>query len=1004
MRNKNTFITLLVIFAAICVYHLTLTVMQFRSSGKLEAARKAAVVADSKPDSLRTAADSTAIKAYTELLNDRDFQDNYDWTVKNSFNLGLDLQGGMFVTLEVGVDAIVRQLAGTAADTTFERAMKIADAKQNAGDQRSYITLFDEAMLQVAPNGKLGAYFASPDRQISFDTPREKVLEMLQKEADDAVDRTFNIIRTRVDQFGVVAPNLQKQSGTGRILLELPGVKDPDRVRKLLRSTAKLEFWETHKIGDAYKVLTDVNTKLKAIKGITTEADTTKKDSAGKTIVKKDSTAADTNIADTDTASMSQEEQANKFRRENPLFAVLQLPDPQSITENSPVVGYSAANDTAKVNGFLRMEEIKAVIPQDMKFSWTFKPLEGTENIFTLVALKANLEGGAALSGEAVSSARMNFDDRGRAIVEMGMNAEGADEWARVTAANVGNSVAILLDGYVYSFPVVQNEIKGGNSQISGNFTIEEAKDLANVLKAGQLPVPARIEGEDVVGPSLGEQNIGNGLMSFLAALLLTFVFMAWYYAKAGWYANLALVINMIFLLGMSAGFNIVLTMSGIGAIVLTIGMAVDANVLIYERIREELDHGKTLKAGIKAGFSNAFSSIVDANVTTFLTGAVLYIFGVGPIRGFAVSLMIGIVTTLICGLLVTRLIMDYFANKGGESMSFGSKFSLNLFKGMKLNFLHVKKRWYLISGTLVALSLVSIALFGFKLGVDFKGGRQFTYTFFQGTAPFKLENAAIERVRAELTTAFKGESPVIKTLASDNQLQITSSYLSEDRAATEQVEKLITETLKKVLPSASATRLSLADVGPTVAADIKNAAFYSVIGSLVMIFLYVLIRFRKWQYSLGSIVALFHDVIITMGVFSFLGFVGFQWFDVEMNQNLIAALLTIIGFSINDTVVVFDRLRENVNEHKGMELGKVYDLAIDQTLSRTIITSLTVFLTTLVLFIFGGDSIRGFVFAFMIGVIVGTYSSIFVASGIAYDMQVRNKKDSDDAAAPVAA
>jgi len=993
VRNKNTFIALLLVFTGICLYHLTLTVIQFQAGGKLEDARKAAVAADSKPDSLRTAADSSAIKEYNDLMSDKDFQDRYDWTVKNSFNLGLDLQGGMFVTLEVGVDNVVRQLAGSAADATFEKVMQDALKRQNAGEQKSFVQIFDESFQRIAPNVKLGTYFASSERGISFDTDRQKILDMLKLESESAIDRTYNIIRTRIDQFGVVSPNLQKQSGTGRILLELPGVKDPDRVRKLLRSTAKLEFWETHTIGDAYKVLTQVNDRLKVIKGITVEADTTKKDSANNDVAVEDSTAADT-------AAMGDEEKRAKLRRENPLFAVLQTPDPKSITESSPVVGYASANDTAKINAFFRYDDVKRVVPDDMKFAWTFKALEGADNVFTLVALKSNLEGKPALEGDAISSARMNFDQTGRSIVEMGMNAEGSEEWARITGENVGKSVAIVLDGYVYSFPTVQGRISGGNSQISGNFTIEEAKDMANILKAGQLPVPARIQGEDVVGPTLGAENITSGIWSFFAALLVTMIFMVFYYAKAGWTANLALLANMVFLLGMSAGFNIVLTLPGIAAMVLTIGMAVDANVLIFERIREELADGKTMKAGIKAGFANAFSSIMDGNITTFLTGVVLYVFGVGPIRGFAVSLMIGIITTLVAALLISRFVLEWYANRGGDAVTFGTPLTMKLFKNIKLNAIANKKKFYMISGSIMIVGLISIATIGFKTGVDFDGGRQLTIALSKGGIKHDITNAEIETIRKDLGAALGNTSPVIKTLANDNQLLITTSYKAADRDATDEVLATVNKVVPASTSGAKVEVLSLIDVGPSVASDITRAAYLSVIFSLLIIFVYVLVRFRKWQYSFGAVVALFHDVMVMLTTFSLLSIFDAFPINMEIDQNIIAALLTIVGFSINDTVVIFDRIREHVAEHGNKRLRSLIDLSIDQTLSRTIITSLTVFLTVIVLLFFGGEVIRGFMFAMLVGMISGTYSTIYIASPIALDLIEREERNKGNEAA----
>ncbi|MCL4137432.1 UNVERIFIED_CONTAM: hypothetical protein GTU68_064373 [Idotea baltica] len=577
----------------------------------------------------------------------------------------------------------------------------------------------------------------------------------------------------------------------------------------------------------------------------------------------------------------------------------------------------------------------------------------------------------------------------------MRMNAEGTKEWGRITQANVGKHVAVLLDNFVYSYPVVNEAITGGSSQISGDFEIDEAKDLANVLKAGQLPVPARIEGEETVGPTLGEDNINSGISAFIAAFILTLIFMALYYAKSGFVANVALFANLIFILGCSAAFTIVLTLPGIAAVVLTVGMAVDANVLIFERIREELKKDKTLKASIKAGFSNAFSSVMDANITTFLTGVVLFAFGVGPIKGFAVSLMIGIITSLISALVITRLILDYYADKGKDSMNFGFDWSIALFDKLKLNMIARKKTFYMVSMVLIGLSFASFAINQFKTGVDFKGGRQFVVEFKDASGnDADLTSAEVESVRNSLTSAFDNDAPVIKTLSSNNQLMITTSYLVTDREATTKVTDLMTKNLKENLKYVPEV-ISTSDVGPTVANDIQTAALKSVIFSLLIIFFYILVRFRKWQYSAGAIAAVFHDVVIVLGIFSFLSIFDLP-FSVEINQALIAAILTIIGYSINDTVVVFDRIRENIGEMKASKLSNIYNISIDQTISRTLITSVTTFMTAFILFMFGGDVIKGFVFAIMIGIIVGTYSSIFVASPISLDLINRTEKEEE--------
>ncbi|MCB0851486.1 MAG: protein translocase subunit SecD, partial [Bacteroidetes bacterium] len=760
-------------------------------------------------------------------------------------------------------------------------------------------------------------------------TSDAEVQEKLNKEAEGAVDLAFNVIRTRIDQFGVVSPNLQKQQSTGRILLELPGVKEPERVRELIRSTAKLEFYATHPWSDAYPVLLEINEKLRRDGGLvdstdTDEAGATVTDEAG--IASTDSTAADSasgdststfsttetdsadNVAFDQLSPQEQEKRRAEFKRENPLFALLNPADFNAFSQAgsaTPMVGAALSQDTAEVNRILKKEDIRGLIPEDMRFVWGFKPVSEESDYFQMIAIRVNDEGEPDLDGEAVSLARQDFDpSSGKSVVTLRMTPDGAKEWGRITEANVGRHVAILLDNYVYSYPVVNEAIKGGSSTISGDFTIDEAKDLANVLKAGQLPVPAEIEGEETVGPTLGAENIQSGMFSFIAAFVITLIFMAVYYNKAGWVANLALVANLVFILGCSAAFTIVLTLPGIAAVVLTVGMAVDANVLIFERIREELGREKTLKASIKSGFSNAFSSVMDANITTFLTGVVLYAFGVGPIRGFAVSLMIGIITSLISALVITRLILDYYGSKGGSSLNFGFNWSMNIFNNIKLNMVGRRKTFYTASAVVVLLSLVSFVTIGFKTGVDFKGGRQFVVEFTQADgSPASLSGDEIETIRQDLNTAFENSEPVIKTLSTNNQIMITSSYLVGDREATTKVGSIMMDALKQSFGDYKAEILSTSDVGPTVANDIRQAAYFSVIFSMLIIFFYILVRFRKWQYSLGALVAVFHDVTIVLGVFSVLSIMDLP-FNVEISQTLIAALLTIIGYSINDTVV----------------------------------------------------------------------------------------------------
>jgi len=1002
MKNKNTVIALLLIFVGICAYNLYWTYQQYNIEGQIAPYREA-VNALSKDTASWADEEYKIIREYDSIRTT--MSDERTKAAQNSFTLGLDLQGGMYVTMQVKIEDIIRTLAGDLQDSTFTNSLACARERRQQ-EATAYVPLFIECYKAANPNGQLGVLFADPDQEIDFDTPDDKVQEFLEEKARDAMDRTFQIIRTRIDQFGVVSPNLQ-QLDNNRILLELPGVKDEDRIKRLLKQTAKMEFYTTHTVDRSYPVLFEINNYLRKEAGLedTTATASTETSADGDTTV-QDTSLANTDTAQTDTArafaDMSEEEQEAeraKFRKENPLFGLFaqtfdyQSMIAQGVTE--PLVARAFEQDIPSINRYLAMEEVQNLIPPDMRFVWSYKPINdetgASTNLYDLITIKTNDDGSPAMGGDAVASARQDFDGRnGQPVVTMSMTSEGSKDWGQITESNVGKFVSVLLDNKVYSYPRVNGAIRSGSTEISGGFTIDEAKDLANVLEAGQLPVSIILEGSQTVGPYLGEQNIKNGLSSLYYAGIIILIFMAIYYAKAGLVANVALIANAIFILGLSAAMTIVFTLPGLAALVLTIGMAVDANVLIFERIREEQARDKTLKASIKAGFANAFSSVMDANITTLLTGVVLVTFGVGPIRGFAVTLIIGIITSLISALIITRLILDYFGDKGSNAINFGFPFTTGLFDKLKLNMVGRRKLFYGISITVVVVSLVLMGTQGFKTGVDFQGGRQYTLEFIEGAGtgdnatPRNLTAAEVNDLRGILTESFESVIPQIKTLEADNQILVTTSYLVEDREADSLVKSIMLAGIGSNYGNVNI--LSSTDVGPTVANDIRDAAYRSVVFSLIIIFLYILMRFRKWQYSLGAVAAVFHDVVIVLGVFSFLSMFDIS-LNVEIDQALIAALLTIIGYSINDTVVVFDRIRENLGEMKSSKLETVYNTSIDQTISRTLITSVTTFLTVLILYIFGGDVIRGFTFAILIGIIVGTYSSIFVASPISLDM-----------------
>ncbi|MFK7972448.1 MAG: protein translocase subunit SecDF [Bacteroidia bacterium] len=1019
MKNKNTVIALLIVFSVICIYQLYWTYIQFDEDGKRQ--EYSTILSQSAKDSSKV--DSGDLEIAREYMDDADNKERYDKAIDRSFTLGLDLQGGMFVTMEVDLEDLMRQLAGSSRnDASFVAGLANA-SKAAQTDDRPFVDIFLDELYKVDADANIGAIFSNRSRNISNNTPRAEVEQLLRTESEDAIDRTFEIVRKRIDQFGVSSPNLQKQAGTGRLLLELPGVREPERVRKLLRNTARLDFWETYTVSEIYEngggILADIDTRLKGILGYadSTDTDTTaapavdpeladiaENDTSnldqigaadGETIDSTTTLDDQTNLTDADSTA-GEDLTFEERRRRNPLFALLGPPS-GNIQANSPVVGYARYTDTAAINEHFRRDEIQEMIPDRMRFVWSFKPLESNKDVFMLIALKPNSQDSSSLDGSVVTNATQDFDERGNPSVTLAMNTSGGAEWGRITEQNIQRAIAVTLDGAAYTWPNINEKIPGGRSSISGSFTIDEAKDLATVLKAGQLPVRTRIESEDQVGPTLGQENIDSGFIAFIMAIILTLIFMAIYYAKAGLVADVALVANIFFVLGCFASFTVVLTLPGIAALVLTVGMAVDANVLIFERVREEQAKGKTLKASIKSGFSNAFSSVMDANITTFLTGVVLYAFGVGPIRGFAVALMIGIVTSLISALIITRLILDYYANKGGSSIAFGSSSTTGLFDRLKLNMVGRRKKFYTLSAVLVGISILSMIVFGFKTGVDFKGGRQFVVAFSDTSGEAaNLSSSEVQDLRETLDDAFKNTDTQVKTMSSNNQLMITTSYLSEQTGNLEGTETSITEHVISLLEGGIKSKYpnyeskwiqSSSMVGPTLADDIRDAALYAIVFSLLIIFLYILIRFRKWQYSAGAIAALFHDVLIVLGVFSLLSMVDPSFFNVEINQAIIAALLTIIGYSINDTVVVFDRIRENIGEMKASSLEDVYNTSIDQTLSRTLITSVTTLITALILFFFGGEGIRGFTFGIVIGIMVGTYSSIFVASPISLDL-----------------
>ncbi|CAG0983004.1 Protein translocase subunit SecDF [Flavobacteriales bacterium] len=998
MQNRGAILTFTILLALACIYQLSFTWVA------------SSVEKDAKTFS---GGDLLLEERYLDSIGPEKvyplFGFTFDEVKKNELNLGLDLKGGMNVILEVSVEDVLKGLASDAKDEVFVKTLSEAK-KTKEKSQKDLVTLFGEAFTKSQPNGRLISLFYSVETKdkLTRDAANEEVLTFLREEANDAIDRCYQVLDIRTKQFGVAQPNIQKLEATDRIMVELPGVKNKERVRRLLQGTAKLEFWETYENAEIYPKLVDVNKKLASVlHGITEKdttavtdstkleesmantADSTLKDSANqeKSLLEQLASESDSSSAD------STQQSLEDFTKENPLFAylrpaVFQNEQQQYYPGEGPVIGFVAIKDTGKINQYFSMPQVKAVLPNNIRLLWAAKPYDTEKRFLQLVAIKVKgREGKAPLEGDAIVNASQQFGQfGGRPEVELKMSPSGANTWKLLTRENIGKSIAIVLDNRVYSFPTVQGEIAGGISQITGNFTIDEAQDLANILKSGKLPAPAHIVQEAVVGPSLGKESISSGLSSFLLALIIVLAYMIFYYNRAGIAANVALLANLFFIIGVLASTNIALTLPGIAGIVLTIGMSVDANVLIFERIREELTAGKSLRLAVTDGYKNAYSSIIDSNVTTLLTGMILWFFGTGPIEGFAKTLVIGIITSLFSAIFITRLIFTSRLDKG-KDLTFSTKLTQGLFKNVNIPFLARRKVFYAISSLIILAGVASIFTRGFSYGVDFSGGRTYIVRFSEPVSP--------EKVSASLRTYFVGEdgkpsSTEVKTFGSSNQVKITTSFLIDSEASEtdEMVETKLSEALNSI--ASNFEILESQKVGPTIADDIKTSAIWSIVLSLFVIFLYILFRFKKWQFGLAALIALFHDVLIMLSVFSILYSV--MPFSMEIDQAFIAAILTVVGYSINDTVVVFDRIREFLGAFKKREMNEVVNEAINSTLSRTINTSMTTFIVLLMIFIFGGDVIRGFIFALLIGIVVGTYSSICIATPIIMDLTNKKK------------
>lgn len=903
---------------------------------------------------------------------------------ERELNLGLDLQGGMNVTLEVSLAELVRGLANNNPDPKFNEAIvKASEKMQNS--QKDFVSLFAETYAEVAPESKLSAIFVNPSNRdrIKLTSSNEEVVSYLREEANQAIDRSFQILRARIDKFGVTQPNIQKLEGSGRILVELPGVDNPARVRKLLQGSAKLEFYETFDNPEAFKHISSANEVLKkaaALQLPATDSTSSNNDSTASALAGLGSGAKKDDKKDT---AKTAEKTYEEFAKENPLFALLQpyADDKGMLVAKGSACGTALVKDTAKINAMLNRPEVKMALPGNIKFAWEYKGIGENQQGVILHALKTSRDGSASLTGDKVTDARRDVSQTGAVEISMTMNAEGAKIWKNLTRNNIGHSVAIVLDDVVYSSPNVQGEIPNGRSSITGSYSNEEAGDLANILKSGKLPAPTRIVEEAVVGPSMGAEAISKGLWSMIIATIIILAFMVLYYGNSGYIADFAVLLNVFFIIGVLASLGAALTLPGIAGIVLTIGMAVDANVLINERVKEELRNARSLKNAVTDGYAHAASSIIDSNLTTLLAGFVLYAFGTGPVQGFAITLIIGIISSMFTAVLLTRVVTEWQLDKG-TIIKYVTSLSANTFSKVNFDFVGNRKKFYVFSGIIISFGLVSMFTKGFTLGVDFQGG--WTYVVQVD------KSVSSSEIREGLSKSL-GMAPEVKTFGSDNKFKVTTTYKIESQGenVAEEVVGKINEGFTGM--GVKAEILSSSKVGPTIANDIKIASFWAAIIALIGIGLYVLIRFKKWQYALGATIALGHDVLMMLSFYSI--FDGILPFTMEVDQAFIAAVLTIIGFSINDTVVVFDRIREYLGTHQH-ETNKesIINNSLNKTLSRTVITSLTVFLVALVLFLFGGEVIKGFTFALLVGIVFGTYSSIGIATPIVIDFDKKNK------------
>jgi len=1065
MQNKGVIQFFAIIFGLVCLFQLSFSFISYHYQSKADNYSTAPIVRQmatklAKGDPLRQEFTyDSIVKSRLEYFNDSMANVTVynillkQYTLKDvrerEINLGLDLKGGMNVTMDVSVPDIIRALSGNSQNPIFVKSLNLALEKEKSSTA-DFVDLFAQAFKETDPNAKLASIFNTVELKdrINYNSTNEDVIKIIRDETNAAIDRTFNILRTRIDRFGVTQPNIQKLQTAGRILIELPGIKEPERVRKLLQGTAQLEFWETYQFPDLASDFNEADKRLVAILntgGDTLKADSLKKDTsilnkvtgkqpqlaekkeAGKKetkkeipakteSIKKDTTKKESNLLKQigkDTSSKNLEAKRSKSIEEsakkNPLFTYLNPPIFQNKEGKyeqgqTAMVGRALIKDTARVNYMMKL--VRNIFPRNVKFAWIVKPNEESKEVLQLVALKiTSRDGSPALGGDVITNARQDYDQNGQVEVSMSMNGEGARIWKRLTGDNIGKQIAIVLDGYVYSYPNVKGEIPNGSSSISGgNMTVEEAQDLANILKAGKLPAPARIVAEEEVGPSLGRESINAGFISFIIAFIGVLLYMSLYYNGAGHVADIALFANVFFLFGVLASIGAVLTLPGIAGMVLTLAMAVDSNVIIYERMREEIRAGKGLRLVVKDGFHHALSAIIDGHVTTILTGIVLYIFGSGSVQGFATTLVIGLLLSLFSSIFIARLCFEFMLDRN-MNITVGNKYTINAFQHTHIDFIGLRFKMYILSLCIIVPGILSIFIRGLEPGLDFTGGRSYIVRFDQ--------NVSTNKLRESLSKVL-GEPPEVKTFGPRNQVKITTKFMINDKS--QKSDSIVDARIFQGVSGSYLKPITFADyksndakkiigelshqrVDPTISYALIWQAVFAVFFALIIIFIYIAIRFKNWQFGLGGVVSLFHDTLVIITAFTLLH--GIMPFSMEVDQSFIAALLTIIGYSIMDTVIIFDRIREYTHLYPKRDLANNINAAINSTLGRTINTSGITLVVLIVIFIFGGEVLRGFMFALLIGVISGTYSSVFNATPIAYDliMYKRRKKEAKELA-----